>query len=133
VDSESVVVQRFAGGGAWREPSSANGTGAEKDPERTWFVHAVQRGDGSVRAKLSVPGVPGFDDLTVEGQLIGDDAFGVLLDAKGTQIGTFNATLGRDGDGGTYVLGSGESGEWSYDAATRAEVRKAAGVVAEPR
>lgn len=124
---ETAIVQRFAGGGAWRGPARADRMRGAEDAQRPWFIHAVRRDDGSVRAKLTVPGVPGFADLTVEGQLIGDDAFGVLLDANGTQVGTFNAKLGRDGNGGTFILGTGDSGEWSYDAATRDEIRKAAG------
>lgn len=131
-DDERPVTQRFAGGGAWRGDTRGAGTRSKHDAQRPWFIHAVERDDGSVRAKLSVPGVPGFDDLTVEGQLIGEDAFGVLLDSSGAQVGTFNVKLGRDGNGGTFILGTGEAGEWSYDAATRDEVRKAARTAVTP-
>jgi hypothetical protein len=129
---ETAIVQRFAGGGAWRGDTPGSRTRGTRDAQRPWFIHAVERDDGSVRAKLSVPGVPGFDDLTVEGQLIGEDAFGVLLHSSGAQVGTFNAKLSRDGNGGTFILGTGETGEWSYDAATRDEVRKAARTAVRP-
>ena len=131
-DEERAVTQRFAGGGAWRGDTPGSRAQGRRDTQRPWFIHAVERDDGSVRAKLSVPGVPGFDDLTVEGQLIGEDAFGVLLDGSGKQVGTFNVKLGRDGNGGTFILGTGEAGEWSYDAATRDEVRKAARTAVTP-
>jgi hypothetical protein len=81
--------------------------------------------DGAVKAKLSVLGAPGMENVTIEGQLVERDAFGVLLDDTGRQVATFNATLAADGSGGSFILGSGESGTWTYDARTRAELQKA--------
>ncbi|MBX3024664.1 hypothetical protein KF840_07125 [bacterium] len=124
--AERPIVHRLAGSGSWQGRMANADARWKEGSGRPWFIHAIERDDGSVRAKLSVPGVPGFDDLTVEGQLDGDDAFGVLLNEKGVQVGTFNAKMARDGNGGTFILGSGESGSWSYDMNTGNEIRKAA-------
>jgi len=118
---ESAAGERqFAGGGQWRSQ------GDPKGQARSWRIHAVEGEDGAVKAKLSVLGVPGFEDLTVEGQIIGEDAFGVLLDDSGKQKATFNAKLLGDGSGGSFILGTGESGTWEYDASTKAALSKAA-------
>ncbi len=106
---------------------SSNGTGAGDQP---WRIHAVLATDGSIKAKLSVLGVPAMQDVTVEGQMIGADAFGVLLGNDGTQVATFNATLSDDGSGGSYVLGTGDSGTWSYDVTTRAALQDPNRVIA---
>lgn len=66
--------------------------------------------------------MPQLDGAAVEAQVIGREAFGVLLDEKGAQIATFNATLWGEGAGGSFVMGNGESGTWGYDATTQAEV-----------
>lgn len=107
---------RFAGAGTW-EPVADKSAAA-----RGWRIHALQRDDGGVQAKLSMPGIPQLDGAAVEAQVIGSEAFGVLLDEKGAQIATFNATLWGEGAGGSFVMGNGQSGTWGYDATTKAEV-----------
>jgi len=113
------VPQQFTGAGQWRTRGDATGQA------RSWRMHAVELEDGAVRAKLSLLGVAGLEDVTVEGQIIGKDAFGVLLDDSGKQKATFNAKISGDGSGGTFVLGTGESGTWEYDASTKAELSNA--------
>lgn len=120
--NEPAIKQEFVGGGRWR--TAAGG----EAPGRGWRIDAVQDNEGAVKAKLSVLGVPGFEDVTIEAQMIEGEAFGVLLDQKGTQVATFNAKLSTDRSGGTFVLGNGESGIWEYDARTKAELDKAATV-----
>lgn len=114
--SDETISRRFAGAGGWRSEA------APMEKNRPWRLHAVTSKDGSVKAKLSVLGIPGFEDLTVEGQVIERDAFGVLLDEKGQQVATFNAKLSADGNGGSFILGNGESGTWEYDERTKAEL-----------
>jgi hypothetical protein len=113
---DNAIAARFAGAGLWRQ-QEASAAG-----DRPWRLHAVRGMDGSVQAKLSVLGVPGFADVTLEGQIIDSDAFGVLLDEKGQQVATFNAKLAADGNGGSFILGNGESGTWGYDEQTKAEL-----------
>ena len=114
---DRVVMEQFAGSGEWRRAS------ASAEQNRAWRVHAVRRDDGSVKGKLSVLGVPGMQDVRIEGQIMQQDAFGVLLDERGTQVATFNAKLSPDGSGGSFILGSGDSGTWEYDARTKAAVQ----------
>lgn len=114
--ADQAVSTRFAGAGTWRDVEDKSATA------RGWRIHALQRSDGGVQAKLSVPGVPELDGAAVEAQVIGSEAFGVLLDEKGAQIATFNATLWGEGAGGSFVMGNGQSGTWGYDATTKAEV-----------
>lgn len=112
----TAPVERFSGGGTWRlQEGTAKAT-------RPWRVHMVPAEDGALRAKLSMPGVETLDGATVEAQVIGREAFGVLLDEKGAQIATFNATLWARGAGGSFVMGDGQSGVWEYDTTTKAEV-----------
>jgi len=110
----------FAGAGRWK----GRGERADQGGGRPWRIHAVQRDDGSVAAKLSIPGMSGLEDVTIEGQVIGQDAFGVLLDNNGVQKATFNARFSPDGSGGSFILGTGESGTWDYDSATKAALPK---------
>lgn len=110
------LLESFGGGGEWQSPMLTRGH------KRPWRVHANVAKDGGFKAKLSLVGVPGFEDVTIEAQLIDHEAFGVLLDGKGAQVGTFNATLSPDGSGGSFVLGNGESGTWGYDERTRAQL-----------
>jgi hypothetical protein len=46
----------------------------------------------------------------------------VLLDEKGQQVATFDAKVAADGNGGSFILGNGESGTWGYDERTRVEL-----------
>jgi hypothetical protein len=119
------ITHQFAGRGAWRSQGFANRIG------HSWQAHAVKWEDGSMRATLSVPGVAELQGLTAEGHIDGRDVFGVLANAEGEQLTTFEVTLDADGNGGTYVLGNGDSGSWGFDVATGREVRKLMGVEAD--
>lgn len=118
---DTPVTARFAGHGRWRGRSPGDAT-------RSWHVHAVKREDGSLRAKLSVPEAAELQDVTVEGHVDGRDLFGVLLNANGETITSFEATLDERGRGGKFVIGNGASGTWDYDAATGRELRRMMGV-----
>lgn len=125
--TDAVAVASFSGGGMWRTGEEKSGAG------RPWRIHVLRDGDGAVRAKVSLPGESRLDGAQVEAQVMGREAFGVLLDEQGAQIGTFNATLWGAGAGGSFTMGDGRSGVWQYDAGTKAEVvRMEAAVVAEP-
>lgn len=116
-DAESApreAVRNFSGGGVWQDRASS--------AKRPWRVHLLRDAEGAIRAKLSVPGVAKLDGAHVEAQVIGREAFGVLLDEKGAQIDTFNATLQAAGAGGSFIMGDGQTGQWEYDARTKAEV-----------
>jgi len=123
--ADSPVTTAFSGEGRWSAAAEQRGPGGgQQGAGRSWHVNAVQREDGGVTAKVSVPGVPELDGLTIEGQMIDRDAFGVLLDAQGRQVTTFNATLRSDAVGGSFILGNGQAGEFEYGTATRGEVRR---------
>lgn len=59
---------------------------------------------------------------------MGREAFGVLLDEKGEQIDTFNATLQAAGAGGSFIMGDGQAGQWEYDSRTKTEVLRLEGL-----
>ncbi len=115
---EPRVTQRMATHGHWRSQRDPSGA------KRAWHIHSLKREDGSLKARLSVLGVPGMDGLTIEGHAQGSEAFGVLLDGTGAQVATFNATMFANGRSGTYSLGNGESGTWSYGGAAQEESKE---------
>ncbi len=118
MEDAAPITQRFGGAGHWHADNDLVG------PHRSWRIHAFRREDGSIKAKLSVLGVPRFENVTVEGQIVEGDAFGLLLDDKGTEVASFNAKLSPDGFGGSFILGNGESGTWEYDARTKAALQE---------
>lgn len=113
------AVRDFGGGGVWQDQAS--------NVKRPWRIHLLRDAEGAIRAKLSIPGVVKLDGAQVEAQVIGQEAFGVLLDDKGAQIGTFNAILLPGGAGGSFIMGDGQTGQWEYDARTKAEVLRLQG------
>jgi len=115
VEADAAIVDRFAGSGRWQR------SGETHSDQKVWRIHAVRRDDGSVQAKLSAVGVPGMEDITIEGHIVGEEAFGVLLGDDGKQVTTFNAKISADGRSGSFILGRGESGTWEHDLPTRTQ------------
>lgn len=60
INPDAAVTQQFAGHGSWQR-----GQNAASDTH-AWHVHALKRADGSITAKLSVPGATELQGVTAD-------------------------------------------------------------------
>jgi hypothetical protein len=107
IPKQPTLVRQVVGGGRWQ---SASATG----DRRGWGVEVKHFDDNSFTGRVTLVGAP-VPHAGIEGQISGNEAYGVLVDDNGMQIGTFTGSISNGGISGRYTAANGDTGSWSWD------------------
>ena len=102
--------RQFTGGGNWQSQ--------RRDPEQHgWQVQLKHSDDDSLSGRITVAGSSLIQNARIEGQVSGNEIYGVLVDDNDAQVGTFTGSIFKQGMSGTYTTADGDTGNWNWDGA----------------
>jgi len=70
--------------------------------------------DGTISGRITVVGSGTLSAGKISGKIIDNAVSGVIVNAAGTQVGTFTGSVFTGGMSGTYETTDGDVGTWNY-------------------